>query len=75
MEFHPQSPVYHAAADISHEAAPAPVMSWKSTLSTDIAAAVMVRAVPRTDDFTIIRFIAEFPVIVKVPVIVIFHHN
>lgn len=70
MEFPPQSPVYPAAADISHDAAPAPVMSWKSTLSTDIAAAVMVRAVQRVSDFTRRRLIAELPVAVNVHVTV-----
>lgn len=70
IEFPPQSPVYQAAADISQEAAHAPVMSWKSTISTEIAAAVIVRAVQRVSDFTRRRLIAELPVAVNVQVTV-----
>jgi len=68
----PQSHVYPAAADIFQDAAPAPVMSWKSTLSTDIAAAVIVLAVHFVFDCTRKRFITELPVIVRVPDTVIF---
>ena len=67
MEFPPQFPVYQAAADISQEAAPAPVMSWKSTLSTVTTAAVIVLAVHLVSDCTRRRFVAELPVAVKVP--------
>ena len=70
MVLPPQSPVYPAAADMFHDAAPAPVISIKSTLSTDITAAVSVRGVPTTSDCTSRRFVAEFPVKVRVPVIV-----
>lgn len=68
--FPPQSPVYPAAALMSQEAAPAPVMSWKSTLSTVTTAAVNVRAVPRVSDLMRRRLMAELPVIVRVPVTV-----
>ena len=43
-------------------AAPAPVMSRKSTLVRLVVAAVMVRAVPRVVDWQMIRFVALFPV-------------
>ena len=75
IEFPPQSPVYPAAADISQEAAPAPVMSLKSTLSIVTAAAVIVRAVPTIVELTSTLFILEFPVIVSVHVTVVFALN
>lgn len=51
-------------------AAPAPVMSWKSTLVRETAAAVMVRVVPSTLEKTRSLFIALLPDTVKVEVVV-----
>lgn len=48
-------------------------MSWKSTLSTETVAAVIVRAVHFVPDHISSRFIAEFPVAVNVQVTVIGH--
>lgn len=71
-EFPPQSPEFPVIADRFQDPDPAPVMSWKSALVTVTVAAVSVLAVPMVFDFTRIRFIAELPVIVNVPVTVIF---
>jgi len=68
--FPPASPEPPVIPDKSQLPAPAPVMSWKSVLVTTTVPAVSVRAVPRVFDLTSILFVAELPLIVRVPVMV-----
>ena len=64
----PASPEPPAAADRSQP--PAPVISWKSALEAETAAAVRLTAVPGTLTITNKRLTAEFPAKVSVPVMV-----
>jgi len=71
-ELPPQSPDPPVIADKFHDPAPAPVMSRKFTFVIVTVAAVSVLAVPIVLEVTKTLLTAEFPFIVKVPVIVLF---